>query len=66
MIEFKNIVRAFLLPLADEINYTFILGLDKPIKQGNTIYPYLVMQFKTDFEETIILNSIPSKFSNIS
>lgn len=43
---YKNIVKAFLLPMNNDIHYSIVLGFSKPLRQGNTIYPYIIFQFK--------------------
>lgn len=30
-----------------------VLGLEKPMRQGNTSYPYIIMQFKKDLMDTV-------------
>lgn len=47
-INYKNITKAFLLPMPDRQNVCFVIGLDKPIRQGQTSYKYIALQFKTD------------------
>lgn len=39
----------------------FVLGLDKPVRQGNTSYHYLVMQTKKDAKETVKLRLPPEQ-----
>ena len=41
-INYKNVTKAFLLPLPDEIHTALVFGLDKPIKSGNTFYNYII------------------------
>lgn len=41
----------------------FVIGLDKPLRQGNTTYPYLVMQFKKEQKETIKLKLTPEQIA---
>ncbi|CAD8098549.1 unnamed protein product [Paramecium sonneborni] len=53
--DYKGISRFFLLPMPDEINLSFVIGLEHPFKQGQTAYNYLVMQFKKDVESDINL-----------
>ena len=52
----KNITRAFLLPKLDNVHVAFIIGLENPIRQGNTTYPFIVIEFNKDLEEVISLN----------
>ncbi|EJT99906.1 SSrecog-domain-containing protein [Dacryopinax primogenitus] len=40
-----SVTRLFLLPKPDDIHIQLVVGLDPPIHQGQTRYPYLVMQF---------------------
>ena len=42
IINYKNVTKAFLLPLPDEIHTAFVFALDKPIKSGNTFYNYII------------------------
>lgn len=52
-IQYKNVVKAFLLPQPDGIHMSFILGFDKPLRQGNTQYRFLIFQFKSEEHKTI-------------
>jgi structure-specific recognition protein 1 len=45
-ISYKNIARAFLLPKPDGVHLAFVVALNNPIRQGKTVYPFLVFQFK--------------------
>jgi len=45
-----------ILPKPDELHYMLCIGLDPPLRQGQTRYPFLVMQFKKDEEVSIDLN----------
>lgn len=45
-IDYKNIRKAFLLPMPDENHMEFVIGFDKPLRQGTTSYPYILMNFK--------------------
>ncbi|KAK0221698.1 structure-specific recognition protein-domain-containing protein [Armillaria fumosa] len=54
-IVYSSISRLFLLPKDDQ-HVLFILGLNDPIRQGQTRYPYLVMQFTREEEITAELN----------
>ncbi|KAI0087029.1 structure-specific recognition protein-domain-containing protein [Irpex rosettiformis] len=54
-IVYGSISRLFLLPKDDQ-HVLFILGLSTPIRQGQTRYQYLVMQFSRDEESTAELN----------
>ncbi|KZT09245.1 SSrecog-domain-containing protein [Laetiporus sulphureus 93-53] len=52
---YNSISRLFLLPKDDQ-HVLFILGLSTPIRQGQTRYQYLVMQFSREEEITAELN----------
>ncbi|EEB86827.1 hypothetical protein MPER_16072, partial [Moniliophthora perniciosa FA553] len=54
-IEYTKISRLFLLP-KDDLHVLFILGLTHPIRQGQTPYQYLIMQFSREEETTAELN----------
>jgi structure-specific recognition protein 1 len=56
-IAYKNITRAFLLPMPDKINVCFVIGLDKPIRQGQTDYKNVVISFKVDQEIEVELRA---------
>lgn len=49
-IMYSSIVKLFLLPRTDEIHVQFVINLDPPIRQGQTRYPYLIMQFAKEEE----------------
>lgn len=53
---YSSITRLFLLPKPDDIHVQFVVGLDPPIRQGQTRYPYLVLQFVRDEEMDAELN----------
>ncbi|KAL9940812.1 hypothetical protein V8E36_000300 [Tilletia maclaganii] len=53
---YSSITRLFLLPKPDEIHVHFVIGLDPPIRQGQTRYPYLVLQFPREEEMDAELN----------
>lgn len=46
----------FLLPRADDQNVIFVVGLDPPLRQGQTRYPFLVFQFQLNEETEVELN----------
>ncbi|VDC00728.1 unnamed protein product [Peniophora sp. CBMAI 1063] len=54
-IAYPSIQTLFLLP-KDEMHILFVLGLSTPIRQGQTRYQYLVMQFNREEETTAELN----------
>ncbi|KAN0062646.1 FACT complex subunit [Thecaphora frezii] len=52
----SSMSRLFLLPKSDEIHVMLVIGLDPPIRQGQTRYPYLVLQFPREEEMDAELN----------
>lgn len=55
-IQYKNIQRLFLLPKPDQIHNVFVIQVDPPLRQGQTRYPFLVMQFLREEEMEVELN----------
>ena len=55
-ISYESTKRFFLLPKPDDMHQLLCIGLDPPLRQGQTRYPFLVMQFKRDEEVNIELN----------
>ena len=55
-IPYDNIKKFMLLPKPDDLHTLITIGLDPPLRQGQTRYPFLVMQFKREEEVLIDLN----------
>ena len=55
-IQYDNIKKFFLLPKNDETHTMITLGLEPPLRQGQTKYPFVVMQLKLDDEVNLDLN----------
>ncbi|KAK5078710.1 FACT complex subunit [Lithohypha guttulata] len=55
-IQYDHIKKFFLLPKNDEMHTLITLGLDPPLRQGQTKYPFVVMQLKLDDEVNLDLN----------
>ena len=53
-IQYESIKKFMLLP--DDLHTLITIGLDPPLRQGQTRYPFLVMQFKREEEIIIDLN----------
>ncbi|KAF8321969.1 structure-specific recognition protein-domain-containing protein [Cantharellus anzutake] len=49
-INYTSISRLFLLPRPDDMHILLVLGLDPPMRQGQTRYPFFVLQFSRDDE----------------
>ena len=50
-LKYDTITHLFLLEKSDERNMLFAVGLDPPLRQGQTRYPFLVFQFPIENEE---------------
>ncbi|EEP77006.1 conserved hypothetical protein [Uncinocarpus reesii 1704] len=55
-IQYQSIKKFFLLPKNDDTHTLITVGLDPPLRQGQTRYPFLVMQLKLDDEYNLDLN----------
>ncbi|ORX35173.1 hypothetical protein BD324DRAFT_122298 [Kockovaella imperatae] len=55
-IPFTSLYRMFLIPKLDDIHVQLVIGLDPPIRQGATRYPFLVAQWPKDEEVDAELN----------
>lgn len=55
-ISYDSAKRFFILPKPDDTHQLLCIGLDPPLRQGQTRYPFIVMQFKRDEEVNIELN----------
>ncbi|EER07769.1 structure-specific recognition protein, putative [Perkinsus marinus ATCC 50983] len=56
-IKYMNVSRMFMLPKPDSVHISFVLGLDQPVRQGNTAYSFLVMQYDKEREvEDLAIN----------
>lgn len=55
-IQYKQIERIFSLPKPDETHHLLVLQIDPPLRQGQTRYPFLVLQFAREEETEVELN----------
>lgn len=55
-VQYESIKKFFLLPKNDEMHTMITLGLEPPLRQGQTKYPFVVMQLKLDDEVNLDLN----------
>lgn len=53
-IKYDDISRFFLLPKPDDVHMAFVIALDKPIRQGQQRYQYLVLQTNKDPDQVIV------------
>ncbi|KAI3406752.2 POB3 [Candida oxycetoniae] len=61
-IQYKQIERIFSLPKPDEVHHLIIIQIDPPLRQGQTRYPFLVLQFVKDEETELELNLSDEEF----
>ncbi|GAA6004523.1 uncharacterized protein JCM10292_005655 [Rhodotorula paludigena] len=55
-VAYTQVQRLFLLPKPDDIHSQLVVNIDPPIRQGQTRYPYLVMQFMREEMMELDLN----------
>jgi structure-specific recognition protein 1 len=55
-IQFDAVKKFMVLPKPDDMHTLITIGLDPPLRQGQTRYPFLVMQFKRDEEVNLDMN----------
>jgi structure-specific recognition protein 1 len=53
-IRYDDISRLFLLPRPDDVHMAFVIALDKPIRQGQQRYQYLVLQTTKEPDEVTV------------
>lgn len=49
-----------------KVHVNIVIALDQAIKQGNTVYPFLVMQFNKGLEEEVELRLNPNEIKEIN
>lgn len=59
-IPYTHLLKIFALPKPDDIHIYVILALDPPLRQGQTRYPFLIIQFPRD-QDIEISPTIPSE-----
>ncbi|RPB27707.1 SSrecog-domain-containing protein [Terfezia boudieri ATCC MYA-4762] len=55
-IQYDHVKKFFLLPKPDDVHMMAVIGLEPPLRQGQTRYPFLVMQFKKEEDMEFDLN----------
>lgn len=55
-VTYQQVQRLFLLPKPDDTHTQLVVNIDPPIRQGQTRYPYLVMQFIKDEHMELEIN----------
>ncbi|KAF3922080.1 hypothetical protein ABW20_dc0108696 [Dactylellina cionopaga] len=63
-IPYENVKKFFLLPKPGDIHHLLVLGLEPALQQGQTKYPFLVLQFAQDEELTCDLNITEEDLQN--
>jgi structure-specific recognition protein 1 len=63
-VPYNHIHRIFLLPKLDDLHIQLVLGLDPPIRQGATRYPFLVAQWPKDEETDVSVGSVTMEKSD--
>ncbi|KAK6458700.1 DNA polymerase delta binding protein [Scheffersomyces xylosifermentans] len=63
-IQYKQIERIFSLPKPDEAHHLIILQIDPPLRQGQTRYPFLVLQFAKEEETELELNVSEEEYND--
>ncbi|KAK9460270.1 uncharacterized protein V1516DRAFT_676179 [Lipomyces oligophaga] len=61
-IQYDNIQKLFLLPMPDDMHNVFVIQLVSPLRQGQTRYPFLVVQFLREEELEVELNLSNEEF----
>ena len=60
-VPYDSIKKFMVLPKPDDLHTLICIGLDPPLRQGQTRYPFLVMQFKREEEVELDLNMTPDE-----
>lgn len=55
-LQHRQIQRIVSLPKADDMHHLIVLAIEPPLRQGQTSYPFLVLQFQKDEETEVQLN----------
>eukprot|EP00123_Amoebidium_parasiticum_P017710 comp23957_c0_seq1/m.42413 comp23957_c0_seq1/g.42413 ORF comp23957_c0_seq1/g.42413 comp23957_c0_seq1/m.42413 type:complete len:685 (-) comp23957_c0_seq1:122-2176(-) len=58
---YQQVQRIFLLPKPDGFFYAMALQLDPPVRQGQTMYPFLIVQIPKDEEIDLEYNMTPEQ-----
>ncbi|KAK9457936.1 hypothetical protein V1511DRAFT_485233 [Dipodascopsis uninucleata] len=61
-IQYTNIQKLFLLPKPDDLHNILVIHLDPPLRQGQTRYSFLVIQFLKEEEIEVELNLEDDEF----
>lgn len=61
-IQYRQVERIFSLPKPDDILHLMVIHVNPPLRQGQTPYPYLVLQFAKDEELEVEINVSEEEF----
>lgn len=61
-IQYQQIERIFSLPKPDDIHHLMVIQINPPLRQGQTPYPYLVLQVTKDEELELEVNVSEEEF----
>ncbi|CAM9010555.1 unnamed protein product [Wickerhamomyces anomalus] len=61
-IQYRQVERIFSLPKPDDIHHLMVIHVNPPLRQGQTPYPYLVLQFAKDEELEVEINVSEEEF----
>lgn len=64
-LQHRQIQRIFSLSKADDIHHLLVLAIEPPLRQGQTSYPFLVIQFQKDEETEVQLNVEDEEFESL-
>jgi structure-specific recognition protein 1 len=53
---YSGVTKMFLVPRPDDMHWNFVVGVNPPLRQGQTRYPFLVFQFEREEEIELELN----------
>jgi structure-specific recognition protein 1 len=63
-IQYQQIERIFSLPKPDDIHHLMVIQINPPLRQGQTPYPYLVLQVSKDEELELEVNLEEEEFKS--
>ncbi|KAB5570421.1 POB3-like protein [Coniochaeta sp. 2T2.1] len=55
-IQYDHVKKFMILPKPDDLHIMLCIGLDPPLRQGQTRYPFVIMQYKKDEEVSLDIN----------
>ena len=64
-IQYEAIKKFMVLPKPDEMHFMLCIGLDPPLRQVQTRYPFVVMQFKRDEEVNLDWETIDTNLVDV-